>query len=71
MSIYALLHNQFLAKSDIITTSLDQCVFCCFIYCCLPCLMMQDISIKKDKDKDKDEEYEDVYPENFFHMERD
>jgi hypothetical protein len=61
MNIYDLLHNRLLASDDIIGSSYDKCVVCCFIYCCLPFLELSE------QNNDFRESYHE-YPENFFHM---
>ena len=36
MNIYEFLHERLLTQDDIVTSSYDKCILCCFIYCFLP-----------------------------------
>ena len=61
MNLYRLLHNRLLASDEIVSSSYDKCLFCCFIYCCLPILELSEYNYEFR------ENYHE-YPENFFHL---
>lgn len=68
MSIIQLLHNRFLTRNDIINSSVDKCILCFFVYCCLPFIEASTNNHSPhDESPQATNDYND-YPENFFHM---
>ena len=61
MNIYQLLTDKLLISNDNVKSSYDKCVFCCFIFCCLP---MMELTQHNNEFRESYNEY----PENFFHM---
>ena len=44
MNIYQILTEKLLVKSDLVNSSYDKCVICCFIFCCLPMMELTEDS---------------------------
>ena len=70
MNIFDLLHNRLLTRNDIVNTSQDKCLLCCFIYCCLPFIEISE-NRREHEEVPFFSEFNDDCPDRFFTMVRD